>query len=264
LFGSDEEEKVENQLDDSSDSDRDNKKATSDAEDNDSDLNDTQMEKPKKQHEFNYDCPYPNIDTEESIFSVSDPMKTGHVSYSVIGEDNDGAFNVTRRYTDFHKLRTALVARWPGVYVPPIPPKQSVGNKKDKFVESRMYFLDQFIKKIGEIPYLVNSQEFKCFSKPTGDVGGTLAALAPMTPQLIKERLIGELYIPLEIEEMKFKESREAVNEFGAFIKKVMNTLKVIKEQAKKMISAKESTNNTTKAVVDVMSFYEANGLSKF
>lgn len=127
-----------------------------------------------------------------------------------------------------------------------------------------MYFLDRFLKKIGDYPHLVNSTEFRCFSRPSGEVQSSLNALAPMTSQLLKERLESELKITPGIEEFIVKESREAVNEFGAFLKKIIPTLKTIKEQAEKMVTVKEATNNITKAAVDVMSYYEANGLSKF
>jgi len=31
-----------------------------------------------------------------------------------------------RRYSDFDRIRSLLVARWPGVYIPPLPPKKAV------------------------------------------------------------------------------------------------------------------------------------------
>lgn len=50
--------------------------------------------------------------------------------YSIRGSDKDGAFFVTRRYSDFDKLRASLLQRWPGCYVPPLPPKQALVIKK--------------------------------------------------------------------------------------------------------------------------------------
>lgn len=40
------------------------------------------------------------------------------------GEDKDGTFEVQRRYSDFDKLRSILVLRWPGCFISPLPPKQ--------------------------------------------------------------------------------------------------------------------------------------------
>lgn len=50
------------------------------------------------------------------------------VVYKVHGLDDKGSFEVYRRYSDFEALRAALVLRWPGCYVPPVPPKKAVGN----------------------------------------------------------------------------------------------------------------------------------------
>ena len=33
---------------------------------------------------------------------------------------------VYRRYSDFYALRAKLMERWPGVYIPNIPPKKAV------------------------------------------------------------------------------------------------------------------------------------------
>jgi hypothetical protein len=60
-------------------------------------------------------------------FTVSNPVKvSGHIKYSVTGEDSDGTFEETRRYKEFFALRNILVARWPGIYIPAIPEKQLV------------------------------------------------------------------------------------------------------------------------------------------
>ena len=66
-----------------------------------------------------------------SGFSVSDPVKGGHTTYTVRGHDDDGPFEGSRRYNDFFTVRDHLVKNWPGVYVPPIPPKKMTGNKDD-------------------------------------------------------------------------------------------------------------------------------------
>jgi hypothetical protein len=91
-------------------------------------------------------APSSSFAKDVSGFSVSDPTKGSHTTYTVRGQDNDGPFEGSRRYNDFHALRNALVASWPGLYVPPIPPKKMTGNKEDSFVEDRLIFLDRFMK----------------------------------------------------------------------------------------------------------------------
>lgn len=279
LFGSDDEEQIrynsneeeedqsehennKNELHYSQVSPADNDKQKDDKEDGGENSSDDEVEERKVTH--HYKLPYSDLEEDNSPFRVSDPVKVSHVSYKVTGKDKDGSFEGTRRYKDFHNLRNTLLARWPGVYVPQIPPKKSIGNKNEKFVNNRMYFLDLFIKKIGTISHLVNSQEFKIFARPAGDIQACLNMLPPLNPGLLKERLEKELDISPGIEESQFKQSREAVNDFAAFLKKITNTLKSIKDQAEKMVNVKDSTNKRTSTVIDVMSYYESNGLSKF
>jgi len=34
-----------------------------------------------------------------------------------------------KRYSDFFALRTKLLERWPGLYIPGIPPKKTIVNE---------------------------------------------------------------------------------------------------------------------------------------
>jgi len=47
-----------------------------------------------------------------------------HVIYTVEGKDSTGKFEAVRRYKEFNILRKVLVYRWPGCFVPYIPPKR--------------------------------------------------------------------------------------------------------------------------------------------
>ena len=102
---------------------------------------------------------------EDSAFSVGDPIIGSHVQYMVKGIDNDGQFEGMRRYNDFFNLRATLLQRWPGIFIPPIPPKKKVGNKVERFLSERMLFLSRFLKTISKNYYLLNSDEFKIFSR---------------------------------------------------------------------------------------------------
>jgi sorting nexin-1/2 len=212
---------------------------------------------------FIYDQPY-KLEDVLADYSVSNPIKTGHVSYSVKGHDPDGEFEGPRRYRDFHALRTHLVKNLPGIFIPSIPPKQMIGNKKEKFLENRMYFLDRFLKKIGEIEHLVNSPEFRCFSRPSGEVNRTLAMLPAATPSSIMDRLESDLNISTLIDEQVYKRCREETNDFNSFLKKIIPTLKVIKDQSEKMVGVKAASNAQSRFIVNVMAQYESDGLTRF
>ena len=53
----------------------------------------------------------------------------GVTKFKVKGNDKEGNFEVRRRYNDFFCLRQNLIQRWPGCYIPPIPPKKTIVSK---------------------------------------------------------------------------------------------------------------------------------------
>ena len=78
-----------------------------------------------------------------------------------------GRFEIFRRYSDFAVLREIFVDRWPGLYVPPLPPKQTLGKTKMEFIDERCFLLNMFIRQTARCPYLVESEEFYIFVRPT-------------------------------------------------------------------------------------------------
>ena len=107
---------------------------------------------------------------------VSNPVKVGGtIKYTVKGEDQQGEFEVVRRYNEFYALYTSLVERWPGCYIPCIPEKKavnvdtsasnqsdwSIGSTKDgAFVEMRRALFERFVREMTKFPYLIESKEF--------------------------------------------------------------------------------------------------------
>lgn len=77
-----------------------------------------------------------------------------HVVYEIYGHDKHGAFSGVRRYNHFHALKNALAANYPGLYVPGIPPKKTVGNKDVDFIVERRYFLERFLLNVHKNSYL--------------------------------------------------------------------------------------------------------------
>ena len=80
------------------------------------------------------------IRIDESEFQGSGLKK--HTIYRVKGHDSLGDIDVRRRYNEFYLFRDMLFSRYPGLYIPAIPPKQANGNKAEFFIEERKYFLD--------------------------------------------------------------------------------------------------------------------------
>ena len=163
-------------------------------------------------------------------FSVTDPTKGSHTTYTVRGEDSDGAFEGSRRYNDFWAVRNALVANWPGCYVPPIPPKKMTGNKDDTFVEDRLIFLDRFMKQIAKCPALLNSSQFKIFARPPGEIEKMLNAQPkPSAAQLI-ETYKAQLHLDEFPSDTSVRSAKEIINDFSSFCKRIAPVLTSIKK----------------------------------
>lgn len=63
-----------------------------------------------------------------------------HIIYQIRGYDDLGDIDVMRRYSEFLVFHDMLFNRYPGLFIPPVPPKAR-DNKTDFFVEERQYYL---------------------------------------------------------------------------------------------------------------------------
>ena len=108
--------------------------------------------------------------------------------YKCKGADAKGLWEGDRRYNEFFKLYEKLEARWPGVPLPMLPPKKSIGNKDIKFINERRFYLERFLKKMSTYDFILNSQEFTIFSRPSGDIEKMLGAIPKSSSSDIVEK----------------------------------------------------------------------------
>ena len=130
-------------------------------------------------------------DEFSSQFKVHSPVNVqGRIAYMVKGVDNDGEFEVRRRYNDFHHLHTRLTERWPGIIIPPIPPKNPFQDMRFmthgmnvEFCDERRNHLERFLRKLCKIDFLLNSEEVKIFFRHTDEykVGSQLIKLPALS-----------------------------------------------------------------------------------
>ena len=97
---------------------------------------------------------------------------TPYTSYKLQGSKLQEPIN--RRYRDFDALRKKLVEDWPGVFIPNIPHKKTVGNTDKEIVELRIEMINRFLKKLSKIDYLFNSDEMTYFLANSTSVSKTL------------------------------------------------------------------------------------------
>lgn len=77
-----------------------------------------------------------------------------HHEYPIRGKDSIGEVEIQRRFSTFCDFRACLVLRYPGLYIPPIPPKKIANKTEDALIVERQYFLDLFLKDICTLKYL--------------------------------------------------------------------------------------------------------------
>ena len=111
--------------------------------------------------------------------TVDNPVQAGsalsrHVTYRVRSrcsrdDGSEDEFEITRRFSEFATLREALVQRYVGLLVPPIPPKEltsiaSMSAKAaDKQTKQRLRVLSLFAERLGTIPWLGDDAVLRSF-----------------------------------------------------------------------------------------------------
>lgn len=98
------------------------------------------------------------VNTKGIIIEVCNPQIkedtfNKYVVYHIKGKDDKGEFDVVRRYSDFDKIRNLLLSKWPGCYIPPLPPK-ALNSLEAKVVKERKKYLNRFCQKIADLSYL--------------------------------------------------------------------------------------------------------------
>ena len=197
--------------------------------------------------------------------SVTEPLlKSGHHEYKVKGSDHLGEFEMYRRFREFDTFRKVLYSRFLGLYVPPIPPKKSVGKTEDLIVEERMFFLDRFMRQIADLPYLYESEELQVFLRPSiPDVSKALETM----PRLTTDDLLARFRVCMPVNEMagdlKIKAHNEAINEFVRDTRDYLEQLETFKKQVKAIVPIKEMEVSYYKDFADFLVKYEENNAKK-
>lgn len=153
---------------------------------------------------------------------IKDGMKK-YVVYSLKGiaihED------VVRRFSDFFSLRKKLVERWPGIFIPAIPPKKAVGNLDDDTIETRMRLLNSFCYKLSKSSFLFESEEVKLFQANTLEVAKSIDKLKPHTDGEILEKY--KVAFPDYYDAYDLILGKGKLKEFQGFLKKTLTNIKV-------------------------------------
>lgn len=72
---------------------------------------------------------------------------------------------VYKRFKDFDKFRELIQSKWPGIYIPPLPPKNLVKEFDQHYVENRRKQLEYFLIKLSNYDFIYDSLDFDIFLK---------------------------------------------------------------------------------------------------
>ena len=92
---------------------------------------------------------------------VEKPVVGSFIQYTMDGTDITEP--LTRRYSDFFSLYEKLLQRWPGIYIPRVPPKKITGNMDPSVIRTRMRLLNRFCLNLSNIEYLYKAEETNIF-----------------------------------------------------------------------------------------------------
>ena len=157
---------------------------------------------------------------------IDNPKKVDKTVGSYIAYTMDGTDvteQLTRRYSDFYALYEKLVQRWPGIYIPRVPPKKITGNQDPSVIKTRMRLLNRFCLNLSNIEYLYKAEETNIFRNNIPDVANAINKL----PELNYSDMLSRMKeaFPEFNENYDIIVGKSKISEFDAFLKKCQKNI---------------------------------------
>ena len=189
---------------------------------------------------------------------VSDPLLVegikSYVQYKVTGDLVKEP--IYRRFSDFYSLREKLVERWPGLYIPNLPPKLTMGNLEKKVIEMRTRVINDFCHKISKFNFILDSDELQIFLIRCNDVSKSISNLPKLNYDEILARykkIFSDVVQKLEEENCELESYVKKINDAIPFMKKMLLNLKGFK---KSIISTEENKEKEINYYYDLMNVF--------
>ena len=218
-----------------------------------------------------------DLSSDEGIYKMNPPRKLEtypmyidtpiigegikkHVQYSLMGTDIQEALK--RRYSDFYALHEKLLERWPGIFVPNIPPKVVVGNLDADIIAFRIRLLNRFCLDLSNIKYLYESEEVKLFQSNTNDVAKAIEKLPKLTYSQILDNY--KKAFPDFVESYDALIGKSKILEFLSFLKKNLINLKTFNETIIKTVEKREEEIEKYIELIKNFKEYESNNILSY
>ena len=167
-----------------------------------------------------------------------------------------------RRYSDFYALHEKLLERWPGIFVPNIPPKVVVGNLDADIIAYRIRLLNRFCLDLSNIKYLYESEEVKLFQSNSNDVAKAIEKLPKLTYSQILENYKKAFTDFTESYDALIGKSK--ILEFLSFLKKNLINLKTFHETITKTVEKREGEIEKYIELIKNFKEYESNNILSY
>ena len=169
-----------------------------------------------------------------------------YVCYTMDG--TDVTEQLTRRYSDFFALYEKLLKRWPGIYIPKIPPKKITGSTDPSVIKTRMRLLNRFLLNLSNIEYLYKAEETNIFRNNVPDVANAINKL----PELNYSDMLARMKeaFPEYNENYDVIVGKSKISEFESFLNKCQ---KNIEEFQKHVASANEKRDVEIKQYMEML-----------
>lgn len=189
-----------------------------------------------------------------------DKTVTSYISYTLDGTDLTE--QLTRRYSDFYALYEKLLQRWPGIYIPRIPPKKITGNQDPNIIKTRMRLLNRFCLNLSNIEYLYKAEETTIFKNNIPDVANSINKL----PELSYGDLLSRMKeaFPEFNENYDMIVGKSKISEFDAFLKKCQKNIEEFQNSVNLASEKREIERKQYLEMIQGFSNYEKDNMISY
>lgn len=113
------------------------------------------------------------------------------------------------------------------------------------------------MRKLEKLPHLLNSEEFRLFSRPKGEIDIMLSMLPRLDPDALIERYKTNLQLDETVDKNLVKQAKIEIEDFGIFAKNMTSVLEVCKKQVIKWLEGKTQQKEYYKTLMDTMNKLE-------
>ena len=228
-------------------------------------IEDKESEPIHTDEEEHHEIIFENIEPSDQVaLYVSNPTLTkdtigSYINYTVMGTKVPEP--LVRRFRDFDTLRAKLRLRWPGIFIPRLPHKKTVGNKNREVVDMRVEMINRFCVKLSSLTQIFNSEEISLFIKDDPNAMKELSELKEQNYEEIYEKYAQAF--PDGTNEYDFEAYKEKI---ASFAKNLKNSIQSRKDLQETITKIKEHYLVSRKSLIDAISLfdlYEKEWLSK-